>query len=348
MKLYRATKLGWGRIRDEWSSGRIINSGALTPYFIPAPRPIIYISKRVKTGMDKINTFSTYNSSNHVFYNRIGNNTINSILPAKKNAAGISKWYYGRKKSKESKNSHSSSKDLHKHLEGTFLGILGVVVACVVIQNTMFNRFKWSSLSNNASDKRGVEDTQEVEKHMLSQLKNETIMSYCNDPNWTKSEDKIFSNKYISKLNILPFTRKVLTGKDRIMVPPVYFVKVDSSENAAFIKFGSDLCGHPGIIHGGMIATAFDNVMGALAVSKSPKNTCFTANLNINYRSPMPANKLILFRSKLERIDNRKIYISSIASSVNGDTVYSEANALFITPKSGIGTFITSIVMPNV
>jgi hypothetical protein len=49
------------------------------------------------------------------------------------------------------------------------------------------------------------------------------------------------------------------------------------------IRFGNSLNGHPGIVHGGITAIAFDNSFGWLFLAqKLPPS--FTANLNVNYR----------------------------------------------------------------
>lgn len=86
----------------------------------------------------------------------------------------------------------------------------------------------------------------------------------------------------------------------------------------------------------------------------------FTANLNVNYRAPMPANHTILFCVKITERKGRKVYLtaqafdaeSSIPSEINSEetedgeflwtkyveraesTLYSEATSLFILPRS--------------
>ena len=59
--------------------------------------------------------------------------------------------------------------------------------------------------------------------------------------------------------------------------------KDDHDEVSCILKFGDKLNGHPGIVHGGIIATALDNTFGWLFTAlKYPPS--FTANLNINFR----------------------------------------------------------------
>jgi acyl-coenzyme A thioesterase PaaI-like protein len=53
-------------------------------------------------------------------------------------------------------------------------------------------------------------------------------------------------------------TSSVLRGPSLLAVPPLAFVKNDESQAVLILHLGRSLCGHDGIIHGGMIATVFD------------------------------------------------------------------------------------------
>lgn len=50
------------------------------------------------------------------------------------------------------------------------------------------------------------------------------------------------------------------------MVPPVVFYNKDRTEVTIVVHLGTDLCGHDGIVHGGMLATLLDEAL-ALVVS---------------------------------------------------------------------------------
>lgn len=54
-------------------------------------------------------------------------------------------------------------------------------------------------------------------------------------------------------------------------------------------ELGDKLCGHPGIIHGGCIASIFDQFFGMIFVCNAGRG--FTANLNINYLKPTLINQ---------------------------------------------------------
>jgi acyl-coenzyme A thioesterase PaaI-like protein len=58
-----------------------------------------------------------------------------------------------------------------------------------------------------------------------------------------------------------------------------------------------------------------------------------TANLTVNYRSPLPAGSDVVIRVRHEKTEGRKIYVSARMESHDGSVLYSEATALFITVK---------------
>ncbi len=53
-------------------------------------------------------------------------------------------------------------------------------------------------------------------------------------------------------------TASVLHGPGKLGVRPVVFAREDESEGLVVLHLGRSLCGHDGIIHGGLIATIFD------------------------------------------------------------------------------------------
>ena len=53
-------------------------------------------------------------------------------------------------------------------------------------------------------------------------------------------------------------TAGALRGPGKIAVPPILFAAHDDSETVAFLHLGRGMCGHDGIVHGGLIATLLD------------------------------------------------------------------------------------------
>jgi len=58
-----------------------------------------------------------------------------------------------------------------------------------------------------------------------------------------------------------------------LAVPPLAFVRTDESEAVLILHMGRSLCGHDGIVHGGMIATVFDEALGRNVSSGSINNS---------------------------------------------------------------------------
>lgn len=51
----------------------------------------------------------------------------------------------------------------------------------------------------------------------------------------------------------------LLQGPGRIGTPPLLFIDVNEKALVGVIHLGRSMCGHDGIVHGGLIATLFDD-----------------------------------------------------------------------------------------
>ena len=91
--------------------------------------------------------------------------------------------------------------------------------------------------------------------------------------------------------------------------------------------------GPPGSVHGGMVAAAWDEVLG-MAQSLSG-NAGFTGTLVIKYRKPTPLYEDLVFKAWVDRVEGRKIFVSGQCHA--GEMLTSEAEGIFITV--GIETF---------
>ena len=116
----------------------------------------------------------------------------------------------------------------------------------------------------------------------------------------------------------------------------------------ARIGFGTHLNGHGGIVHGGILGLLFDDAIGcgsyeALLSSPVPSaasKTLVTANLNIDYRRPVPEGTKVLVEVFLERWEGRKFFLRARmidAERRTPDTgeeiLYAEASSLYIMLK---------------
>lgn len=101
----------------------------------------------------------------------------------------------------------------------------------------------------------------------------------------------------------------------------------------ASVVFGHRACGHPTLVHGGALAAVLDDVCGVLFLSLGQSG--FTANLNINYRAPVPAQAPLVVEARVDRIETarsgaRKVYIKAVVKGADTGRVHVDAEALFI------------------
>lgn len=123
-----------------------------------------------------------------------------------------------------------------------------------------------------------------------------------------------------------------LRGPGKLAVPPILFAKSDESEAIAVVHLGRALCGHDGIIHGGLISTVFDETLARNAMLNLPSHIGVTASLTVNYKSPCHADQFVVVRTKLDAVKGRKANVSATMETLDGEKV-AEAHALFIEPK---------------
>lgn len=91
-------------------------------------------------------------------------------------------------------------------------------------------------------------------------------------------------------------------------------------------NFESRFQGGPGLVHGGILSAALDDLMGYACVIHD--RSCVTAKLEINYIKPVPVEKEFLLEAWVTNIQDKKLYLESSISLDN--EVHIEGNGLFI------------------
>ncbi|KAI1386927.1 Thioesterase/thiol ester dehydrase-isomerase [Hypoxylon trugodes] len=132
-------------------------------------------------------------------------------------------------------------------------------------------------------------------------------------------------------------TGGTLLGPGRIVVPPVIFSEEGGKSLVSISYLGQELCGHPGIVHGGLLATLLDEGLARCCFPALPQKIAVTANLNINYRAPAPAKSYIVLRATTTKVEGRKAWvegrIETLVNEGEKPLVLAEATALFIVPR---------------
>lgn len=121
------------------------------------------------------------------------------------------------------------------------------------------------------------------------------------------------------------FDLSPLIGSVNPLAPPIKLWVEDGTVRGS-VEFGWAYQGPPGHAHGGLIAAAFDEVLGfAQSMTGAPG---MTGTLTIRYRRPTPLYTPLSIDARVDRIDGRKIFASG--RLCNGDVVTAEAEGLFI------------------
>ncbi|MDD7965982.1 PaaI family thioesterase [Actinomycetospora lemnae] len=95
--------------------------------------------------------------------------------------------------------------------------------------------------------------------------------------------------------------------------------------------------GAPGLLHGGMLMTAFDDALGTAYTQVT--RSAVTARLETDFRRPVPVGTTVWLRSRVDARVGRKIYVSGEArlGALDGEVV-GTARALFL--KVGVEHFL--------
>lgn len=127
--------------------------------------------------------------------------------------------------------------------------------------------------------------------------------------------------------------RMDLPVRGNILTIPMSAHQTDDGRMQGWARFGRFHLGRNGAVHGGSLGMLFDTVLGLTAAVLSGSRRQRTAYLKINYRNIVPIEKELQFDAGIDQLDGRKIFVSGRLT--DGDTLLSEADALFVKLKPG-------------
>lgn len=131
-------------------------------------------------------------------------------------------------------------------------------------------------------------------------------------------------------------TGGTLLGPGKIPVPPLVFLE-EGKHLVSLSYLGTDLCGHVGIVHGGLLATLCDEGLARCGFSALPNKIGVTASLTINYRNPAPAGSYVVLKAETVKAEGRKVWVKGrielLGESEEPGKLLAEAEGLFIEPK---------------
>lgn len=125
------------------------------------------------------------------------------------------------------------------------------------------------------------------------------------------------------------FDHSPFIGLANPLSPPLVF-EFDPERIVGRVTFGSAYEGPPGCVHGGYVAAAFDELLGAAQSLSGTQG--MTARLVVNYRSPTPLHTELHLEAKMVRREGRKLFCEGQLWA--GERLCAEAEGLFISMDS--------------
>ncbi|KAG0249582.1 hypothetical protein DFQ27_009917 [Actinomortierella ambigua] len=177
----------------------------------------------------------------------------------------------------------------------------------------------------------------ELEMEQLSAVQEYKLKAKNGD--WKEANPYWFLTSHTEKHHL---TAGTLRGENMLSVRPLKFDRKDKKATVLFMHLGRSLCGHDGIIHGGMLGTILDEATGFIALPNLPLRIGFTAALNINYRKPVKADQFVMVVAEFERLEGRKGYTKAAIYDMEGN-VLTEATALYVSPKNAVSMIINYV-----
>lgn len=162
--------------------------------------------------------------------------------------------------------------------------------------------------------------------------------------NTAKSSHYVLSRPFANfPAHMLPhsLTAGSLRKPGMLAIPPIVMSKTKHGAKAlgghqgdafAFIHLGRNLCGHDGIVHGGLLATVLDETLARTSFFHLPHNIGVTARLELDYRRPVKADSVVAIETKLISAEGRKVWVEATMRDLRGQTLV-QSKALFVEPR---------------
>lgn len=108
----------------------------------------------------------------------------------------------------------------------------------------------------------------------------------------------------------------------------------------ALFYLGEQLCGHPGVVHGGLLATLLDEGLARCCFPALPNKIAYTASLKVDYRRPAMAERYFVLRAETVKVEGRKAWVKGWIEEMGDESGEGgqpvklvEAEALYVEPK---------------
>ena len=119
--------------------------------------------------------------------------------------------------------------------------------------------------------------------------------------------------------------RSPVVGASHPLAVPMEWEWRDGRMHATAV-FGSAYEGPPGYLHGGVVALAFDELLGMANIASGWP--AMTGLLSVRFRKPTPLHREVRVEAWTERVDGRRVHAGGRMSV--GGVVTAEAEGLFV------------------
>jgi acyl-coenzyme A thioesterase PaaI-like protein len=182
------------------------------------------------------------------------------------------------------------------------------------------------------------EATQKIEDYIRTHPLAQKMRSL---PNYTETRPHLKFPQQFRGRHLIAGT---LLGPNRMVIPPYVFYEKSGKDLVAITYLGQEVCGHPGIVHGGMLATMLDEGLARCCLPVLPNGIGVTAKLSVDYKKPVIADRYVVLRAETTKHDGRKAWVKGRLETLpEGDeepVVLVEAEGLFIEPKYASVSFL--------
>ena len=149
---------------------------------------------------------------------------------------------------------------------------------------------------------------------------------------WVRSPEPGWSDLDFTDIAAAMVSKSFVSGEGSAMVVR-YYKGGDGQGVVSKVLFGPRTHGAPGLVHGGAMAAVLDEVMAGTLLFGG--HFAFGADLHVHYRQMLPVPNRCVADGRIDRLEGRKIFASARLRDVTGQTVFAEAEALFVMPSAG-------------
>jgi len=122
--------------------------------------------------------------------------------------------------------------------------------------------------------------------------------------------------------------RGPLVGVSNPLAAPLH-LRADGQTTRGWAVYGPAYEGSPGDMHGGVVAAAFDDLLGCAQMVAPVSGR--TGTLTVRFRTPSPIGQRIDYEGRVDRVEGRKVFCSGEARC--GDVLLADAEAIFVQPR---------------